>query len=132
MSSALRTAKTAITQRMDANWTATPVAYEDAPFTPPDGRWVQLTVLWGDGAVDTMSGRNRIPGVLTLNVFGKPGRGAGEVMGLCDQLRDLWNRQVVGPVRFDAASGPKPSVTGGSEWVQRTVDVPFTVEEVVT
>lgn len=112
------------------------VDWEGMDFTPPDGPWMQPRVLWGDGFEDTMAttSSNRIPGVLNLNVFDKPGDGTGRMDELADLLRDLFNRAKLSSdvIRFGVPSGPKPPTTikGAREgWLKKNLSVPFEVIE---
>ena len=51
----------------------------------------------------------------------------------CDNVRDMLNRVEVSGVRFGTPSGPSPSLGADeSRWLERVVDVDFTVDEVVT
>lgn len=138
MPSSLDAARAAIETRIDTEWAgATPVAWEGVDFSPPDGPWIQPRVIWGDAFEDSMVGpsgaRNRIVGVLSTNLFAKPGTGKGALLQLADAFRDLFNRADLGGVRFGAPSAPRPvpSRGEGQAWMQVNVSVPFEVEELV-
>lgn len=137
MASDLNGAAQSIEQYVEDNWAATPIAWEGVDFDPPDGPWIQVTIRWGDGFIETMggtgSGTNTVPGVLFINLFDQPGGGAGTIEGHADDIRDLFNRAEIGGVRFDAPSGPKPATDqrDEGEWLQRTVTVPFELIETI-
>lgn len=108
------------------------VAWPGVPFTPPDAEWVRFNILWGDGFVQTMGGpglgTNELVGVVSIQLFVKPGSGSGALEGYCDDVREIFNRVEVSGVRFEAPSGPRPPQERDG-WLQGTVDVAFTVEE---
>jgi len=137
VASNLNGAASSVEAYLESNWTQTPIAWPGIDFDPPDGPWLQASIQWGDGFIETMggsgSGTNAVVGVLTLNLFDKPGDGAGQVDSLADDARDLFNRAEVSGVRFDAPSGPKPGEgrTGETAWLQRTVSVPFEIVETI-
>lgn len=143
MSSTLTTAHRAILQRIETAWAArTPVAWPNVEFTPPDPSapenaesavWLQVSILWGDGAPGTMGagGQNDVVGVLQFNIFAPKGRGGAALTTHADAARDVANRLEVGGVRFGAPSGPTVVPVESSGWAQVAVRVPFTVLETV-
>ena len=147
MASSLSSATGAIHARFSTQWTTAQgytaaqlkarVAWPGQTFTPPDTEWVRFNVLWGDSFIDTMggsgAGKNIAVGVVSVQVFVRPGIGTGVLDGLCDDVRDIFQRvELSGAdylVRFDAPSPPKALID--DEWVGRVVDVPFTAEETI-
>jgi hypothetical protein len=88
-----------------------PVSYQNAPFTPPNNTpWLQVFIRFGDNAYATLlspaTGMNRQNGVLTVNVFTPVGAGAGANFTIAERVKDLFDRQTVSQIIFDAASGP--------------------------
>lgn len=88
-----------------------PVAYQNVPFTPPnDSPWLQVFLLFGDNNYATLlapsSGFNAQNGTLTVNVFTSVGVGAAANYTIAERVKDLFDRQTVSGVIFDAASGP--------------------------
>ena len=136
MASALDTARVTIEGRIKTLWEAgedTPILWPNDPAAPPEsGTWIQPTILWGDGFVQTKNGRNQIIGVLSINVFGDAGKGTGALNQAADSVRDLANRVEVSGVRFGVPSGPRPIPSPDTKWVQANVRVPFSVDEIVT
>ena len=90
---------------------AYPVSYQNVPFSPPNNTpWVQAFVRFGDNAYATLigpaTGYNRQNGVLVINVFTPIGVGSGANYTIAERLKDLFDRQTVSGIIFDAASGP--------------------------
>ncbi len=136
MASALDTARKTIEARVKTQWEAgldTTIAWENKKTDPPaTGAWIKVNILWGTTELSTKNGRNTIPGVLQIAVFSPsdtPGMGA--LHTTADAVRDMVNRLETSGVRFGTPSGPKPAAASG-RWLQRVVDIPFTVDEVVT
>ena len=90
---------------------AYPVSYQNVPFTPPNNApWVQAFIRFGDNNYATLlgpaTGFNRQTGTLVLNVFTPQGQGAASNFTIAERLKDLFDRQIVSGIIFDAASGP--------------------------
>jgi hypothetical protein len=90
---------------------AYPVSYQNVPFSPPNNTpWIQAFIRFGDNAYATLigpaTGYNRQNGVLTINVFTPVGVGSGANYTIAERLKDLFDRQTVSGIIFDAASGP--------------------------
>ena len=116
-------------------WYDVAVAWEGMPFDPPDGIWFRVSILWGDSFLQTQGspgGANTLVGVLSFQCFDQPGNGTGRLYDLADVLRDLFNRNTVSGIRFDAPSGPKPATRDEDGWDGVIVDIPFEVDETVT
>lgn len=90
---------------------AYPVSYQNVPFTPPNNTpWLQVFIRFGDNAYATLLGpaigMNRQNGTLTVNVYTPVGLGAGANFTIAERIKDLFDRQTVSQIIFDAASGP--------------------------
>jgi hypothetical protein len=88
-----------------------PVSYQNVPFTPPNNTpWMQAFIRFGDNAYATLlapsTGYNRQNGVLTVNVFTPLGAGTAANFTIAERVKDLFDRQTVDGIIFDAASGP--------------------------
>ena len=88
-----------------------PVAYQNVPFTPPNNLpWLQVFLSFGANNYGTLqapsTGFNRQNGVITINVFTPVGVGAAANYTIAERLKDLFDRQTVSSIIFDAASGP--------------------------
>ena len=133
MASEIHAAAAAIAAAVEAAWTGrTPIQWEGLDFRPPNGPWLRVAILWGEAFEQTIGGpgigKNEVVGVLSLSIFGRPGRGTGELEAYADVLRDAFNRAEIGKVRFGAPSGPRPAQEREG-WIQMVVDIPFTLEE---
>jgi len=134
VASDLQAANTALKAYIDGAWSATDIAWEDVVFEPSDQEsWLRVSIQWGDGFGRTMgtAGANSVVGVLSLDLFYRPGAGAGGVTAQADALRDLVNRRTIGPCRLGVPTGPLPGPLDDEGWAMRTVTVPFTVEETI-
>jgi hypothetical protein len=77
------------------------------PFTPPNNTpWLQVFVRFGDNNYATLTSFNRQNGVLVVNVFTPIGVGAAANYTIAERVKDLFDRQTVSGIIFDAASGP--------------------------
>jgi hypothetical protein len=90
---------------------AYPVSYQNVPYSPPNNTpWLQAFIRFGDNAYATLAGPNpgynRQNGVLTVNVYTPVGVGAGANFTIAERVKDLFDRQTVSGIIFDAASGP--------------------------
>ena len=88
-----------------------PVSYQNVPFSPPNNApWVQAFIRFGDNSYATLlpptPGFNRQNGTLIVNVFTPQGLGAAANFTIAERLKDLFDRQTVSGIIFDAASGP--------------------------
>ena len=88
-----------------------PVAYENVPFTPPNNLpWVQVKLTFGDNNYGTLQapsvGFNRQNGLITIGIFTPVGVGAAANYTIAERIKDLFDRQTVSSIIFDAASGP--------------------------
>lgn len=88
-----------------------PVAYENVPFTPPNNLpWIQVKLTFGDNNYGTLQapsvGFNRQNGLITINIFTPVGVGAAANYTIAERIKDLFDRQTVSSIIFDAASGP--------------------------
>jgi hypothetical protein len=130
MSTIIDSAREAIEARIASQWANSRIRWPNVPYAPPNNKsWLSVSVLWGDGFIQTKNGRNTVVGVLDLNVYVPVGQGDGTLAELCDDARDMVNRLEVSGVRFDAPSGPRLSVDAGSKWRQGTISCSFSTDE---
>jgi len=114
MSSTYNDVRAAIEGRIAAEMAkspAYPVSYQNVSFTPPNNApWLQVFIRFGDNAYATLlsptTGMNRQNGVLTINVYTPVGAGTGANFTIAERIKDLFDRQTVSQIIFDAASGP--------------------------
>ncbi len=88
-----------------------PVAHPNVPFTPPNNLpWLQVSLTFGDNSYATLispsTGFNKQNGLLTVNTFTPVGVGAAANYTIAERIKDLFDRQTVSSIIFDAASGP--------------------------
>ena len=84
-----------------------PVAYPNVPFTPPNNLpWLQVSLTFGDNSYATLASFNKQNGLLTVNTFTPVGIGAAANYTIAERIKDLFDRQTVSSIIFDAASGP--------------------------
>jgi hypothetical protein len=88
-----------------------PVAYPNVPFTPPNNEpWIQVSLTFGDNSYATLigpsTGFNKQNGLLTVNTFTPVGVGAAANYTIAERIKDLFDRQTISSIIFDAAAGP--------------------------
>jgi hypothetical protein len=115
MSSTYNDVRAAIEGRIAAEMALAPVypvSYQNVAFTPPNNTpWVQALIRFGDNNYATLLptggvGFNRQTGTLVINVFTPQGQGTAANFTIAERLKDLFDRQIVSGIIFDAASGP--------------------------
>lgn len=130
--SALAVQQFGVEQHLRLRWDAVacPVAYDGVAFTPPNGPWLRLTVLWGsaDLATHTDSGYNELVGIIVGDIFAVPGQGYATALQYADDFRTIFDRATIGAVECRAASGPQ-TITDPDGWLHVQVSVPFTVDD---
>jgi len=132
MASDLDTHRASIETELTNDWIATDIAWPGTSYEPGASPWLEPTILWGDGSEFDRAASRRVQlvGVLVLNLFARPGTGLGTLYGYADTLRDLFNNEDVGAVRFRTPSGPREG-QGDKDKVQLTIDCPFVVEDAI-
>jgi hypothetical protein len=124
MTSTYNDIRAAIEGRIAAEMAKEPayqVSYQNVPFTPPNNApWMQVSLNLGDNAYATLlptggTGYNRQNGVLVVNVFTPIGVGAAANYTIAERAKDLFDRQTVSGIIFDAASGPAPITPAAPE-----------------
>ena len=91
---------------------AYPVAYQNAPFTPPNNTpWVQVFLRFGTNNYATLQAPatgesfNRQTGTLVINVFSPSGVGAGANLTIGERIKDKFDRAKFSSIIFDPCSG---------------------------
>lgn len=97
-----------------------PVSFQNVPFTPPNTTpWIAVNIRFGDNNYATLQGPNpgfnRQIGTLVLDVYTPKGVGAGNNYTIAERLKDLFDRQNIQSIIFDAASGPADVVPPSPE-----------------
>ena len=114
MTSTYNDIRAAIEGRIATELAATPaypVSYQNVPFTPPNNTpWLQVFLRLGDNTYATLReptpGFNRQNGLVLVNVFTPIGNGVAANLTIAERVKDLFDRQTVSGIIFDAASGP--------------------------
>lgn len=115
-----------IESRFNTNWSSTPVAYENVPFTPPNTAWVRLTVIAGFGNTKGIMGTGvtvEDNGLISIQVFVPEGTGTNESKTLVDAAISIYEH-----TRFDGilAYTASPVSVGVSDgWHQTNITIPF-------
>lgn len=124
MSSTLNDVRAAIEGRIATQMAiapAYPVSYQNVPYSPPNNSpWLQVFIRFGDNAYATLlptggAGFNRQNGVLTVNIYTPIGVGTGANFTIAERIKDLFDRQTVSGIIFDAASGPAQVIPAAPE-----------------
>jgi hypothetical protein len=108
-----------------------PVIFNNVSYTPtPNSSWVQCLLNFGANEYLsqglTTDSRNRIVGVIVVNIFTPAGVGSGANYAIGKRIRDLYNRIIVSGVYFDAPIGPEVVGTPAPEgYFQTQVRVTF-------
>lgn len=110
----LNTVRAVIEERLVAelqNTPPVPVVFHNMDYAPAvNDSWVQCLVSYGQNEYLsqglTSDSRNRVVGLLLLNIFTPQGEGPGANYVIAKRVRDLYNRVIVSGVYFDAANGP--------------------------
>lgn len=131
MGSSLDGATRALETRLAQAFPTTPIAWPNVEFAAPVGQlWMRPWTLWGTGSLFTMrpEGMNAVVGIYQVSIFSPLALGAALALTCGDQVRDLFNRQMLDMVECNASSGP---VTLPEEppWYGVAVSVPFVVHE---
>lgn len=128
MTSTYNDVRAAIESRIAAEMAkspAYPVSYQNVSFVPPNNApWLQAFIRFGDNAYATLleptPGFNRQNGVLTVNVFSPQNQGASTNFAIAERIKDLFDRQTVSQIIFDAASGPAQVIPAAPEAYYQT------------
>ena len=108
-----------------------PVVFHNMAYKPtPNSTWAQCNVSFGSSSYLTQGlptgSDNRMTGVVVINVFSPKGVGAGANLIISKRIRDLYNRNIVSGVYFDAPIGPEVVATPSPEgYYQTQVRVTF-------
>lgn len=86
-----------------------PVNYSNISFIPPNNSpWIQVSLRFGNNAYATLKSFNRQNGTLIVNIFTLRSKGTTQNLAIAERIKDLFDRQTVSGIIFDAASGPAP------------------------
>lgn len=128
-----------VEQRLDANWTATPVVFENEDFpTPDDPAAFVFVELYGDvfdqisigGGDEVGDNLWREAGSLLMHVMTPNGTGTRDARAFAKQLVDLFRGQEIGGVTFrDAAIGAGEPGENDGNYFRMTASVSWLRDE---
>jgi hypothetical protein len=117
-----------------------PVTFDAVTYEPEESGgalrelWARVTILYGDAFEATMGpedvGENMLTGVVIIDVFGRPGLGAGPLLEKADEARVLFNSKTIGDIEFGPSSGPGVPREDREGWLHVAVRTAFEVHEV--
>lgn len=123
----LEDALKAIETYFNDNWTDTPIAWPNVPFTAPDGSWVRFNVL-PDNTDTQEVGENGVGirrGTVKVQVFTKPNIGSRTGAKLADAAEGLFHLQDIDGVYFQSAYTTNNGLNDAGTWFQHTVTAPW-------
>ncbi len=107
------------------------VVFQNMAFEPtPNSSFVQCLTTFGANQYlsqgSTTNSQNRIVGLVVFNIFSGKGVGPGANLVIGKRIRDLYNREIVSGVFFDAPNGPEVLASPAPEgYFQTRVSVTF-------
>ncbi len=126
----VESAAKAIETRLQANWSTTPIKYENAPFPEPTAAYVALFIRDGEGNQISLGSPavRRWPGLIILQIFVPADTGTRKALEYADDLGPIFDR-----VQFsDGESGtitcrtPSTQIIGSRHgWQQVNVTIGF-------
>ena len=126
-------ARKSIQSYFAANWSATPVAYDNVAFTPPDdSEWVRLSIRNNLSSQITIGSSNqtyRRRGIAFLQIF-TPRDGGPELSAtLTDTAVNIFEGQKTGPVVFESVNVNEVGNTDDG-WFQVNVSASYRFDDV--
>lgn len=126
------TARRDIEKRLSANWATTPIAFDNAPYTPRDGQaWIRCQIFEEDTRRLNIGGpgHHRVVGLIILSIFVPVNTGTQTSRTYADSLAEIFRDQQFNGILCREAV---PAVIGevnlkGSEtgWYQYDINVRF-------
>lgn len=127
-------ARAAIRQRVEANWTATPICWFGEAFEHPDQRpWLMVerdAIPASQSSIFGSTGKRVVqdPGMIIGTVYCPKHGGDDLAYALAEQFGELFRTQKVGPAQTDAPTmGPIDDGDDEGNWIRIAVTIPFTV-----
>lgn len=118
--------RAAVEGRVQANWTATPVAYDGANFAVPATAWIKVAIADNKTVLTELGSgvkRRRSYGVIYGDIFAPRGKGSNEARTLADTFATLFRDFKSADLTCD-----EPTVHPVGEkdgWYQLLVGVPY-------
>lgn len=125
-----QTARLAIQAHVAANWTATPVAYDNDDFTPPDrAYWSRLTVLNNGGGGRSIGKPIRLyrfDGIVLFQIFAPERKGTHTLEGHIDTAVAMFEAtKLSGGVVFEDVFGVERGADPDGPWFRKDVLADF-------
>ena len=122
-----KTTQRDVETRFAAQWTETPIAYENVDFTKPsNASWVRLTIIDGSGkpyGIMGSTGQAVDNGLISVQVFVPEGTGTQEAKRLADEILPIYqDTRFSGIVTYIATVN---TVGVGNGWHQTNVTIPY-------
>lgn len=124
-------ANSIIERRLDANWTATPIQYDNVRYIPAIGTaFIRMQIEWATANVVSIGGRIKAEGYVLLSIFTPAGEGTSVPLGYADTLASLFNMYHEDAIKLLAAVINRVGMQ--KEWFQVNVEIPFSYDACVT
>jgi hypothetical protein len=117
----------AIEVYFNTNWTDTPIAWPNVPFTAPDGSWARYQNLPDNTDTQEVgaSGVGIREGVVKIQIFTKPNIGSRTGANLAATAEGLFHLQDISGVKFRSAYTTENGLNDAGTWYQHTVNAPW-------
>lgn len=113
-----------IENRFNAEWTATPIAYDNVPFNPPaNSDWVRLNIQNGDSGYRSLESTVRHTGIISVQIFTPVNKATKTSRQYADIAADIFSDQRFGDVVTDVSS--ISIVDDDESWLQTNVTTPY-------
>ena len=122
--------RASIEGRFNTAWgNTTPIAWDNASFTPPDTAWVRLAIRNGASITEAIGGAgagdvlNQYLGRIWIQIFVPDNTGTGEARTLADTAAAIFNQVTFDNIRCMA---PEVAIVGNTDvWYQVNVSIPY-------
>ena len=121
-------ARQAVETYFSENWDATPVKYENAPFTRPEGDWVAFWMLDGESSiagVGDSSNRYRHRGIDQVDIYTKQDTGTAAARSYADTIADLFRDRRIDSILFRQPSIARTGDATPSGFYRLVITIPF-------
>ena len=86
---------------IETNWTATPIAWEEVPYTPVEGTsFISVTVKPGGSVIMSMPSGTRYHGLLIIDVYCPRNQGTKTIRDYVDDVVDLFTDKNISGIIF--------------------------------
>jgi hypothetical protein len=113
-----------IENRFKAEWTATPIAFDNVPFNPPfNSDWVRLNIQNGDSGYRSLESSIRHTGIINVQIFTPVNKATKTSRQYADIVSDIFSDQ-----RFDDIVTNISSINiidDDDAWLQTNITTPY-------